>query len=255
MNRHVSFVRHIDFDTNDRGLALIAADLYADEKRVYAFLTLTNRMNMRANGAVIKIQPFDEMYHPFDEFGVKLTELKLDPGMQGLVQEPLLLPLGTFAFNFSFVSIDYKGMHVEAKKEKKPEEPATETPKIFLGKPNTPAAPSGVSAEGAKPNSAGEEQPAKGTATDAQGLPAEPGAGPSEAHSYDWGDPALTPEETAMVAASQDSDRPNPVPAVARNIKAKVKRIRSFPWWLAILIGVLVFAAVVAMINLSFQWL
>ena len=241
MNRHVSFVRHIDFDTNDRGLALIAADLYADEKRVYAFLTLTNRMNMRANGAVIKIQPFDEMYHPFDEFGVKLTELKLDPGMQGLVQEPLLLPLGTFAFNFSFVSIDYKGMHVEAKKEKKPEEPATETPEIFLGKPSAPATPSGVSA--------------KDATTDAQGLPVEPEAGPSEAHSYDWGNPALTPEEAAMVAASQDSDRPNPVPAVARNIKAKVKRIRSFPWWLAILIGVLVFAAVVAMINLSFQWL
>lgn len=241
MNRHVSFVRHIDFDTNDRGLALIAADLYADEKRVYAFLTLTNRMNMRANGAVIKIQPFDEMYHPFDEFGVKLTELKLDPGMQGLVQEPLLLPLGTFAFNFSFVSIDYKGMHVEAKKEKKPEEPATETPEIFLGKPSAPATPSGVSA--------------KDATTDAQGLPVEPEAGPSESHSYDWGNPALTPEETAMVAASQDSDRPNPVPAVTRNIKAKVKRIRSFPWWLAILIGVLVFAAVVAMINLSFQWL
>ena len=241
MNRHVSFVRHIDFDANDRGLALIAADLYADEKRVYAFLTLTNRMNMRANGAVIKIQPFDEMYHPFDEFGVKLTELKLDPGMQGLVQEPLLLPLGTFAFNFSFVSIDYKGMHVEAKKEKKPEEPATETPEIFLGKPSAPATPSEVSA--------------KDATTDAQGLPVEPEAGSSEAHSYDWGNPALTPEETAMVAASQDSDRPNPVPAVTRNIKAKVKRIRSFPWWLAILIGVLVFAAVVAMINLSFQWL
>ena len=110
MSRSVSFLRRITFKmpTAPSPLWIRYADLYEDENRIYAFLTFVSQEKNVIERCKIRITPFDEGKYGMDSFGIQILNLGLKPGATIEHPDPLILPKGTYAFNFSLVSYGFK---------------------------------------------------------------------------------------------------------------------------------------------------
>ncbi len=110
MSRSVSFLRRITFKlpSSHTPVWIRQADLYEDENRIYAFLTFSNQEESPLDRVKIRITPFDEGKYGMDSFGIQILNLDLKPGTSKEHPDPLILPKGTYAFNFSIVSYGFK---------------------------------------------------------------------------------------------------------------------------------------------------
>ena len=106
MSRSVSFLRRINFSKPLGHVALWieSADLYEDENRIYAFLTFSSGVNPTIEKCKIRITPFDKDKYGMDPFLIKISNLDLKKGNGKEHPDPLILPKGTYGFNFSIVS-------------------------------------------------------------------------------------------------------------------------------------------------------
>ena len=123
MSRSVSFLRRITFKAPSFStpIWISQANLYEDENRIYAFLTFGSRSDSTIERVKIRITPFDENKYGMNPFGIQILNLGLKAGSSKEHPDPLLLPKGTYAFNFSVVSYGFK------KKVKDIEAPAITT--------------------------------------------------------------------------------------------------------------------------------
>lgn len=110
MSRSVSFLRRITFKapSSHTPIWIKQADLYEDQSRIYAFLTFENKEKSPIERVKIRITPFDEGKFGMDPFGIQILNLSLKPGASKEHRDPLLLPKGTYGFNFSIVSYGLK---------------------------------------------------------------------------------------------------------------------------------------------------
>ena len=110
MSRSVSFLRRITFKSpsSHTPIWIKQADLYEDESRIYAFLTFVNKEKSPIGRVKIRITPFDEGKYGMDPFGIQILNLDLKPGLSKEHPDPLILPKGTYGFNFSIVSYGFK---------------------------------------------------------------------------------------------------------------------------------------------------
>ena len=110
MSRSVSFLRRITFKAPpfSTPIWISQANLYEDENRIYAFLTFGSHTDATIERVKIRITPFDENKYGMDPFGIQIQNLGLKAGSNKEHPDPLLLPKGTFAFNFSVVSYGFK---------------------------------------------------------------------------------------------------------------------------------------------------
>ncbi len=126
MSRSVSFLRRITF-TKPMGHAALwieSADLYEDENRIYAFLTFSSGTNPTIEKCKIRITPFDKDKFGMDSFGVRVLNLSLKGNQKKEHPDPLILPKGTYGFNFSILSYGTK----KIEKEVPPVVPAPPSP-------------------------------------------------------------------------------------------------------------------------------
>ena len=110
MSKSVSFLRRITFKapTARTPLWIKQADLYEDENRIYAFLTFSNSLDVAINKCKIRILPFDKEKYGMDPFGIRILNLGLKGKMSKEHNDPLILPKGTYGFNFSIISYGTK---------------------------------------------------------------------------------------------------------------------------------------------------
>lgn len=110
MSRSVSFLRRINFTEPSSGSALWIkrADLYEDDSRIYAFLTFSSNGRSNVERCKIRITPFDKDKFGMEPFGVRILSLGLKAGQTKEHPDPLILPKGTYAFNFALLSYSAK---------------------------------------------------------------------------------------------------------------------------------------------------
>ena len=115
MSRSVSFLRRINFSKplGHAALWIESADLYEDENRIYAFLTFSSGVNPTIEKCKIRITPFDKDKFGMDSFGVRILNLNLKGNQKKEHPDPLILPKGTYGFNFSILSYGTKKVEKE----------------------------------------------------------------------------------------------------------------------------------------------
>ncbi len=149
MARSVSFLRRITFKSpsSHTPIWIKQADLYEDENRIYAFLTFENQEKSPMERVKIRITPFDEGKYGMDPFGIQILNLGLKPGASKEHPDPLILPKGTYGFNFSIVSYGLKRKALDVNAAAPVDAPAPQDKAVSISaeESNEPAqeAPSG----------------------------------------------------------------------------------------------------------------
>ncbi len=110
MSESISFLRHIAFKApvSFTPVWIKAADLYEDDNRIYAFLTIVNDSEKTLDRCRVRITPFDGDKFGLDPFGIQISNLGIKSKSEKEHPSPLILPKGTFGFNYSFISYAFK---------------------------------------------------------------------------------------------------------------------------------------------------
>lgn len=100
------FVKTVTFVTGPgKPSAIVSYDLYADDNRAYAFLTLQNTTDRKLTSLSLNVTAFDAGRKTLAKCAVTLPKLSLRPGRTQVLEEPLILPLGSVGFTYDVITI------------------------------------------------------------------------------------------------------------------------------------------------------